>query len=89
MIAYFNKFKIEMTKIQAETCSHSGDCEPEVINLLKMPSIKRQMAKCRDVDLKAELSEYGAWEENELDSREENEKRIIWIAAGNIADGSY
>ena len=86
MNACFNRFEIVLTKAQAVACSRSGDCEPEVIGLLKMPSIKKQLAKIADKDLTDELAEYGAWNTAELCVRGDNEKRILWIAAGNIAD---
>ena len=37
-----------------------------------------------DEDLKSELGEYGAWDEEQLSSREDNEKRLLWIAAGDV-----
>jgi hypothetical protein len=89
MYASFNHFEIEMTKKQALSASHPGLCDLDVKALLRIPAIKRQLAKISDSDLTAELSEYGAWDETELSNRAENEERIIWIAAGNIAENEY
>jgi hypothetical protein len=86
MWATFNNFEINMTKRQAESASHSGDCLPGVIDILSLPSIKKQLANIQDDKLKNELKEYGAWSEEELNDRRNNEERIIWIAAGNIVD---
>jgi hypothetical protein len=36
--------------------------------------------------LREELSEYGAWSDEELSDDAANWRRIIWIAANNIAD---
>lgn len=86
MWASFNRFEIQLTKKQAASTSHSGDCEPEVLELLQLPAVKRQLKKINSEDLAAELKEYGAWNEEELADRAENEKRIIWIAACNITE---
>jgi len=47
MYASFNRFEIEMTMIQAESASHSGDCQADVRELLKHPKIKRQLRKIK------------------------------------------
>jgi hypothetical protein len=36
--------------------------------------------------LRAELREYGAWNEEELSNHEDNLARILWIACGNIRE---
>lgn len=89
MFAYFNRFEIQMTLVQAQSASHSGDCLEDVKELLKLPTIKRQLNKISDVDLIAELSEYGAWDNEELQDRESNNERIVWLAAGNIVEENY
>ena len=86
MKAYFNKFEIEMTKEQAYSVSHQGQCDNDVEILLQNPKIKRQLRKISDFDLAAELKEYGAWDTEELLNRRDNENRILWIAGGNIID---
>lgn len=88
MWATFNRFEIEMTKDQAHTASHPGLCDSDVAELLRLPKIRRQLAKISDDDLRAELKEYGAWDAEELRDRTANEARIVWIAAGNIIDGN-
>ena len=84
--AYFNHFTIEMSKEQAVSASHQGQCDDDVAYLVLNPTIQEQLASIPDDDLAAELSEYGAWDEKELLDRMENDQRIIWIAAGNIND---
>jgi len=84
--AYFNRFSIDMTLKQAESASHQGQCYDDVVVLCEVPEIKAQLAGIADDDLARELAEYGAWDEEELASRADNELRIIWIAAGNIVD---
>lgn len=86
MYAQFNRFGIKMTLAQARTASHAGDCEDDVLELLKLPAIRAQRARIPTPALVAELEEYGAWDDEDLQDRAANEKRIIWIAAGNISE---
>ena len=84
MYAYFDRFTIEMGKRQALNCSHQGACDEDVARTLRNPKIRRQLAKISDEDLSATLREYGAWDDEELANRADNEARIVWIAAGDI-----
>ena len=86
MIAQFNRFEIVMTKKQAKACSHSGPCDADVESLVATPAIARQLRRISDIDLVAELRKYGAWDAQELADRPANDRRIVWIAAGNIMD---
>ncbi len=87
MIATFNRFEIEMTMNQANSASHQGRCDEDVEYLLTNRKIQNQLKKISDETLAAELKEYGAWDEEELKNRQDNEQRIIWLAAGEIVDG--
>jgi hypothetical protein len=87
MWASYEKFEIEMTKNEAHIGYHSGDCEAGVRHLLSLPKIKRQLRKINDDDLRTALRGYGAWSEEELNNRADNEMRIIWDAACKIIDG--
>ena len=51
---------------------------------LKKTLCEKQLAKITDERLIKELKEYGCWED--FSDREENEQRIIWIAAGDISE---
>jgi hypothetical protein len=86
MYANYNSFEIKMTKAQAEIASHQGSCDADVEYLLTLPTIKRQLKKISDDVLAAELREYGAWSDEELQDRAANEARIIWLAAGDIKE---
>lgn len=88
-VAEFNSFEIEMTREQAMDASHSGDCETEVDELLLDPDIAKQLDKIGDEVIKTELKEYGAWDDEELTDVKMNQKRIVWLAAGNIRDEIY
>jgi len=90
MIYYFNQgFSISMTLAQAESCSHQGQCDDDVLYLSRLPAIRRQIAKIQPEAIAAELKEYGAWDEIQLQDHDENIQRILWIAAGNISEEQY
>ncbi len=77
-------FEIEMTMEQAESVSHSGDCEAEVLVLKK--EIRDQLDKINPDAIRQELGEYGAWNDKELLDDKENLTRIVWIAGCDIAE---
>jgi len=86
MIAQFERFYIRMTKNQAIAMTHPGPCDDDVDYYVDHPPIKRQLDKIKPEVLLAELKEYGAWDADELSNHDENRRRIVWIAAGNICD---
>jgi hypothetical protein len=86
MFAYFNRFELQLTKAQAESVSHSGQCDDDVAALLRDKKIARQLDKISPDKIRDELREYGAWDAEELADDEQNRRRIIWIAGGNICD---
>ena len=86
MIAYFERFQIEMTLEQAKSVSHQGQCFPDVLELLKDKKYIRQFKKIDSESIIAVLKEYGAWDEEELLNFEDHQQRITWIAGGNIVE---
>jgi hypothetical protein len=89
MFATFNRFELKMTLEQAQGASHQGACDDDVAALLKVASIKRQLAKIPAASIAAELKEYGAWDDAELADVAANQARIVWIAAGNIVEEQH
>ena len=87
MYAIFNRFELRMTRDQAESASHSGQCDADVEALLLDPEIKKQLDALDALKIREELREYGAWGDTELTDESANRMRIVWIAAGNITDG--
>lgn len=85
-LALFDRFQIYMTKKQAYSVSHSGECYLDTIELKNNPEIRKQLDKISDKDLSAELMETGGWEKDDLIDRHTNELRILWIAGGNIRE---
>lgn len=88
MITYFDRFEISMTRNQARNAAHSGDCTADVKTLAETPAIKRQLKRIDPDDIRAELKEFGAWDDTELKDNRANALRILWIAAGNIKEGT-
>lgn len=88
MFASFNRFELQMTKAQAKSASQPGkDASEDVAELLKGKRITRQLDKIGPEKIRAELAEYGAWDDEELKDDMANWGRIVWIAAGDIAEG--
>ena len=82
-IAYFDRFAIEMEREAARDCSHSGACDDDIAHW----AIKiNRPVECTPEALRAELREYGAWDDEQLADDGDNWERIVWIAAGNIND---
>jgi hypothetical protein len=88
MFAIFNNgLEIEMTMEQAQAMSHQGDCQNDVIEAMEN-GLADQLEGKEEL-IRSELSEYGAWDDNELQDVNENNMRILWLAAGNIVEGDY
>lgn len=89
--AYMNygmhALNIEEGDIDRLTCS--GDCTDAAREAINSPYLREQLNTIPDEDLRRELEDCGAWDEEELLNREDNEMRLVWIMAGNIADGAY
>ena len=86
MIAQFNRFSLSMTRAQAASASHAGQCDHDVNTLSRAPTIARQLRKLDPDAVRAALREYGAWDDTELADHAANLQRILWIAAGNIIE---
>lgn len=82
------RIELNITKRQAAGASHPGDCERDVAELCKVPAIAKQLAVIDSALLRDELREWGAWDETELADHAQNLQRLVWLAAGDIADGN-
>lgn len=78
----FERFTLSLPDDAVPACSHQGPCDDDV------EFWHREVAfgHVSDQDLADELREYGAWDAEGLRDREENERRILWIAACNIRE---
>lgn len=80
------QIELQMTMEQAESVSHSGDCDDDVKELAKVPAIAEQLAKIDPAILSAELKEYGSWDETERADHDQNLQRLLWLAGCDIAE---
>lgn len=81
-----SNIEIEMSLTQANSASHSGSCDDDIAELLFDPSIISQLMTITNDELKEALADYGTWSDDELNNRDENEARLIWLAASNIIE---
>ena len=80
------RIELNLTKRQAEACSHPGPCDADVLHTSHEPAVARQLRKIDPALLRVELMEYGAWGAEELADHDINLQRLVWIAAGDIHD---
>lgn len=83
------RIELCLTKSQAAKASHPGPCDRDVLELSKVPAVRRQLDKLDPEVLRQELKEYGAWDSDELANHQDNLQRILWIAAGDIIEEAY
>lgn len=90
MKAHFQRFTIDLTKDQAASASHPGDCDADVKALLRDPRVRRQLeriVKSMGNDaIRDELKRWGAWTDAELRDIADNFQRIVWLAACDITE---
>jgi hypothetical protein len=88
--ASFNRFELRLPGAAVLDCSHSGQCDADVAHWA--PIVAAQVEadaftnKPTPDKIRAELSEYGAWDAAELADDAANWLRLVWIAASNISD---
>ena len=80
--------EIEMTMAQAQSATHPGQCDADVMALSQHRKIRRQLERIDPEVLRKELREYGAWDDEDLADHAQNLQRILWIAAGDIVENS-
>jgi len=84
--ALFERFTISLTVKDAQAVHHSGDCYPDVCVAVTISYIASQLDEIGPEAIRAELVEYGAWDEEELKNDDDNRERIVWIVGGNICE---
>ena len=88
--ALFNRFEIRIPGQAVMDCSHSGPCDDDVEHwapkVMAQAQVDNFPNKPTAAKIRAELKEYGAWDADELEDDDANWRRLVWIAACNIAD---
>jgi hypothetical protein len=83
------RIELQITKNQAASCSHAGQCDLDVKILGMHPKILKQLIKLHPSVVSACLAEYGAWNEEELSDHDQNLDRLLWIACCDIAEQNF
>lgn len=83
------RIELSITKAQARSAAHQGQCDADVRALSQVPAIRRQLAKLDPADVRAELENYGAWDDEELADHDANIQRLLWLACGDIVDEAH
>ena len=82
------RIALQITKQQAALGSHQGQCDQDIAELRTVPAIHRQLAKLSAEEVRNELREYGAWDDDELTDHNDNLNRLLWLACGDITEGN-
>ena len=80
----FNRFELNITKAQVLATWHPGAMDDDIAALAKVPGISRQLKKLDPEQVRAELSEYGAWDDTQLHDHAENLQRVLWLGVCDI-----
>ena len=86
MWASFNRFELNITKAQVLNAYHSGAMDDDIAALAKVPGIARQLKKLDPEQVRLELAEYGAWNEEELQDHAQNLQRVLWLGVCDIRE---
>lgn len=80
------RVELELTLEDAQSGSHQGRCDDDIVELRRVPYIAEQLSTLNPEALARELKGYGAWDETELADHDENLSRILWLACGGIVE---
>lgn len=83
------RIEICFTKEEYESMPLSGQCDDTAEEMIQLPAIREQLDKITDEVLAGELAEYGAWSDEDLKDRKQNELRLIWIAASDVKEEQW
>jgi len=89
LYASFNYFGLYFTRKDVDSMPLSGACDDTVNVIANKPYIIRQFAAIGNSKLIKELIEYGAWDEIELQDKQANIERIIWIGCSDIKEREF
>lgn len=87
--ASLNYFDLYFTRQDVDSMPSSGACDDTVSVIANKPYIIRQFAAIDNSVLIKELTEYGAWDEAELQDKQANIERVIWLACSNIKEREF
>ena len=82
-------FFFYVTKCDSKKGSHQGQCYDDIKEIHKKRYIRRQLKSIPDDILILALTEHGAWEDDELKDRIENEFRLLWLACCGVSEDIF
>ncbi len=80
--------ELNITKAQARAGHHQGQCDQDIADLRRVPSIKKQLDRLDPDRVREVLRDYGAWDDDDLSDHDANLDRLLWIACGDIVEGN-
>lgn len=80
------RLSLILTLDDARSCSHQGQCDSDVSDLMSLDRISQQLEAWDPQELSAELAEYGAWDSKELADHDANLTRMVWLACCDVAE---
>lgn len=69
--------------------AQSGPADTAVALWRTDERIAKELEEITDEELRNDLREYGAWDDEELEDREANLDRLLWLAAWDIAENVW
>jgi hypothetical protein len=83
--AYYDGYiQVTMNEDAIHDLTQSGDASDAVEEWLDSIQISGTPDAIRE-----HLSEYGCWDDQELQDDTANQRRLVWLAAGDIRDGLF
>ena len=89
LYASLNYFDLYFTRKDVDSMPSSGVCDDTVKAIAKKPYIVRQFSAIGNSVLIKELTEYGACDNIELQDKQANIERIIWLACSDIKEREF
>lgn len=77
---------LSFTRAQVYSVPCQGSADEAVHRLSLMPSILIQFAFISDSSMRSILRPYGAWDDSELEDRQDNIHRLLWLACLDIQE---
>lgn len=83
------RIEIALTIADAKLGSLPGrDASDDIEALRRVPYIAEQLAKIKPDVLRKELSEIGAWSDDEMQDHEVNLTRVLWMACCDVRENN-
>jgi len=89
LYASLNYFDLYFTRQDVDSMPLSGACDDTVQAIAKKPYIVCQFNAIDNSILIKELTEYGSWDDIELQDKQANIERIIWIGCSDIKEREF